>query len=684
MQIESPQRDPLKGSWAVLPHSILPPSKIATVPASREVLVVEDDDLLRGLIVDLLTKRGFTVVGVATGGDAVAQVLQKPPAPVLLLDQQLPDMKGQDVVSALAGCGIKAQFIMMTGLGDERFAVDMMKFGAVDYLVKDGMLLDVLPGVLERAFRTIESERLLQATERALRESEKRFRGLFQDMTAVAVHGFDRHGVVHYWNKASSELFGYAPHEVIGNNFIELIVPPEKRGEMTEKIRRMADSGEMESAGEVDFVRRDGAGVAVFSSCSIVQMPGRDPEMFGINVDLTERKRAEADREKLMEQLSQARKMESVGRLAGGVAHDFNNMLGVILGQAELALDMLEPGDSLQERLQEIRKAAERSAELTRQLLAFARKQTVQPRVLDLNETVEGMLKMLRRLVGEHIELKWMPCLRLGYVHIDPVQVHQILTNVCENARESIADTGTIIIKTERIPCNAEFCSRHEGSIPGDHACLTVADSGIGMDAEMLTHLFEPFFTTKKLGEGTGLGLATVYGVVKQNKGFIRVESQPGKGSAFHIYFPIHASAPAVSKASQAAATRGGKETIMLVEDEPAILKMITGMLEALGYTVVASGDPVAALELARTYQGKLDLLLTDVIMPGMNGKALAMAVTDLHPGIGLIFMSGYTANIIAPHGVLDEGVHFIQKPFFMHDLSARIRDALKDKLVKG
>ncbi len=668
-----------------MPHCAQPASfRHASVSPSRSVLVVEDDDLLRGLIVDLLGKRGFAVAGVGTGSDAVALLVQQQPVPVLLLDQQLPDMKGQDVVSALAGCGIKVQFIMMTGLGDERFAVDMMKFGAVDYLVKDGMLLEVLPGVLERAFRTIESERLLQATERALRESEKRFRGLFQDMTAVAVHGFDRHGIVHYWNKASAELFGYVPHEAIGSNIVDLIVPQEKRAEMTERIRWMADAGETEPACETELVRRDGACVAVFSSYSIVQMPGRDPEMFGINVDLTERKRAEAEREKLMEQLSQARKMESVGRLAGGVAHDFNNMLGVIFGQAELALDMLAPGDSLYERLQEIRKAAERSAELTRQLLAFARKQTVQPRVLDINETLEGMLKMLRRVVGEHIELQWLPGSRAGLIHIDPVQVHQILANLCENAREAIPDTGTISIKTERVTCSPEFCSRQEGCNPGDHTCLTVTDSGIGMDAEMQTHLFEPFFTTKRLGEGTGLGLATVYGVVKQNKGFIRVESQLGKGSSFHIYFPIHASAPVASRAATEAASRGGTETILLVEDEPAILKMITGMLESLGYTVIASGDPVAALELVRRYQGSLDLLLTDVIMPGMNGKALAMAVTELHPGIGLLFMSGYTANIIGPHGVLDEGVHFIQKPFFMHDLSARIRDALKDKQMKG
>ncbi len=394
---------------------------------------------------------------------------------------------------------------------------------------------------------------------------------------------------------------------------------------------------------------------------------------------ITERKRAEEEREKLTEQLTQSQKMESVGRLAGGVAHDFNNMLGVILGHTELALEQVDPALPLHGSLLEIQKAAERSASLTRQLLAFARKQTVAPKVLDLNDTVEGMLNMLQRLIGEDLDLVWRPGNNLGPVKVDPSQIDQIMANLCVNARDAIGDTGKVMIETDTAVFDESYCVEHPGFLTGEYVLLAVSDDGCGMDKETLDKLFEPFFTTKAMGKGTGLGLATVYGIVKQNNGFINVYSEPGHGSTFKIYLPRYA-----DKASQAPKDDAlksvvrGHETILLVEDEPGILKMTLAMLERQGYTVLAASTPGEAIRLAERYSGEIHLLVTDVVMPEMNGRDLAKNLIALYPNLKRLFMSGYTANVIAHHGVLDEGVHFIQKPFSSKDLAAEVRSALE------
>jgi two-component system cell cycle sensor histidine kinase/response regulator CckA len=377
----------------------------------------------------------------------------------------------------------------------------------------------------------------------------------------------------------------------------------------------------------------------------------------------------------LEQQLQQAQKMESVGRLAGGVAHDFNNMLGVILGHAEMALEQTDPAQPVYADLAEIRKAAERSSELTRQLLAFARKQTVAPRVLDLNEAVAGMFKMLERLIGEAIDLDWRPGTDLWPVKVDPSQVGQILTNLCVNARDAIADVGRVAIATRNTTLDPGYCASHAGAVPGEYVELAVSDNGCGIDKETMAKLFEPFFTTKDVGEGTGLGLATVYGIVKQNKGFVEVESEPGEGSTFTVYLPRHAAgAEQIEMEGAPVPAARGRETILLVEDEPAILKLATKMLESKGYTVVAASTPGEAIHLAREHRGEIHLLVTDVVMPEMNGRDLAKNVLSLYPQIRRLFMSGYTSDVIAHQGVLEEGVHFLQKPFSAHDLAAQVR----------
>jgi PAS domain S-box-containing protein len=384
------------------------------------------------------------------------------------------------------------------------------------------------------------------------------------------------------------------------------------------------------------------------------------------------------DLKKMETQLNQAQKMESVGRLAGGVAHDFNNMLGVILGHTELALLKADEDNDLISDLNEIQKAAKRSADITKQLLAFARKQTISPRQLDLNDTVESMLNMLRRLIGEDIDLVWQPSAHLWPLKMDPTQIDQILANLCVNARDAIDGVGKLTIETGKKTYDEEYCKEHAGFIPGDFVLLAVSDNGCGMDKDILGNLFEPFFTTKEVGKGTGLGLATIYGIVKQNNGFINVYSEPGQGSTFKIYLPRLVADEDTEKAvPEKKASAGGTETILLVEDEPMILDMTTTMLEMSGYTVLAAASPDEAIRLAKDHTGKIHLLMSDVVMPEMNGRDLAGQITALYPGIRLLFMSGYTANVIAHHGVLDDGVAFIQKPFSMADMTEKVRELL-------
>ena len=395
---------------------------------------------------------------------------------------------------------------------------------------------------------------------------------------------------------------------------------------------------------------------------------------------LEERKCTETERETLREQLNQVQKLESVGRLAGGVAHDFNNMLGVILGHTELALMKVDPAQPLCSDLQEIRKAAERSAKLVRQLLAFARKETIAPKVLDLNKTVEGMLQMLRRLLSEDIDLSWNPCPLECQVKMDPSQIDQILANLCVNARDAIFGVGKIMIETAPVVFDERYCLTHAGYVAGEFIMLAVSDDGCGMAKEVQDKIFEPFFTTKAVGEGTGLGLATVFGIVKQNNGFINVYSEPGHGTTFKIYLPRHSTTTLAKKPDVPEPEKRGNETVLLVEDQAEILELGKMMLESFGYAVLASGTPDEAISLAGINAGKINLLMTDVVMPGMNGRELAKKLEPIIPELTCLFMSGYTADVIAHRGVLDEGVYFIQKPFSMRTLAGKVREALDKK----
>ena len=503
--------------------------------------------------------------------------------------------------------------------------------------------------------------------EDALRASDERYRKAFMTSPdAIFITRFPDGGFVSV-NEGFTKMTGYTEDEVIGKLPLEIDIwkYPEDRKKVIEEFLTKGEVRNFESR----FLTKSGE-ITGLMSVSRIDLNGVQHNLC-IARDITKHKALEA-------QLQQAQKMESIGRLAGGVAHDFNNMLSVILGYSELAIKKAGGDNPLQHHLAQILDAARRSASLTRQLLAFARQQTIAPIVLDLNKTIESMLKMLQRLIGEDINLKWHPKADLWPVKIDPSQVDQILANLCVNARDAIADVGKITIETENCTLNKEYCANHPGFMLGDYLKLTVSDDGYGMAKEVQANLFEPFFTTKEMGKGTGLGLATVYGIVKQNNGFINVYSEQGHGTSFTIYLLRHiAKAEKTRPTSQPVIAARGHETILLVEDELAILEMATTMLEGQGYTVRAAVTPGEAIRMAREHQGEIDLLVTDVVMPEMNGRDLAKNLISLYPDLKRLFMSGYTANVIAHHGVLDEGVCFIQKPFSIEELSAKVREAL-------
>jgi PAS domain S-box-containing protein len=512
--------------------------------------------------------------------------------------------------------------------------------------------------------------------ETALRASEEHYRSLFEHMlngVAYCQMLFDneqpRDFIYLSVNRAFESLTGLT--NVVGKKVTEVIPGiRESDPKLFEAYGRVAATGVPERIETYVTALKMWFWISVFSH-------RRDHfvAVFDVVDDL---KRAEAEREELQNQLLQAQKMESIGRLAGGIAHDFNNMLSVINGHAELALDQVPESDPTHDDLWEILSAGRRSATLTRQLLAFARQQTIQPKVIDLNQVVSGTLKMLGRLIGEDIELVWTPDPNLWKVHIDPAQIDQVLANLVVNSRDAIAGVGKVALSTSNELLREADCSGIEGSLPGKYVRLRVTDTGCGIDKQTMARIFEPFFTTKKDGEGTGLGLATVYGVVKQNNGFIDVHSEPGKGTTFNIHLPRSENVLTTTAETESMPEiPRGTETVLLVEDEENVLRMVRGLLGSTGYTVLVANSPQEATEVAEQFPGVIDLLVTDLIMPGMNGRELANQLTASRPGLRCLYMSGYPADVIAHHGMIDAGVRLIQKPFSLKLLARNVREAI-------
>ncbi len=516
---------------------------------------------------------------------------------------------------------------------------------------------------------------------RRAEEEQERNRQTYLDIyhsVSEAIYIHDRQGVFIDVNRGAELMYGYTREELIGKTPVDVGAPG--RNDMAVVVRAMEEVTRTGKPQQFEFWGRRKNG-EVFLKDVIINA-GR---YFGREVfittarDITAHRRAEEERQRLQEQLAQSHKMESIGRVAGGVAHDFNNMLGVIIGRADLAMEQLGPDHPVHADLQEIARSARRSADLTRQLLAFARKQPVAPRVLDLNEAVGGTLKMLRRLIGEQVELDWRPAAGLWPVCVDPVQVDQVLANLCVNARDALPRGGRVVIETANQEVSAATAAERGGVVAGGYVRLVVSDNGCGMEADVLPHIFEPFYTTKAVGQGTGLGLATVYGIVSQNGGCIRATSEPGRGTRFEILLPRTAGepAPAAPGGTGRAPQRAEPAArILLVEDEPALLDLCRVVLEQAGHQVRATGCPLEALRWLENGE-QPDLLLTDIMMPELNGWELARRVKDRHPRMRVLYMSGYAADEVEGGPTGEVASSLLQKPFASAELLARVRELL-------
>jgi two-component system cell cycle sensor histidine kinase/response regulator CckA len=764
-----------------------------STPTRIRALILEDSRRDAELCIRELKKAGIEVeADLVDTEDAFVQKLQSREYDVVLSDYGIPTWSGVEAFRRLKQTGKNTPFILITGMLGEEAAVDLIKEGIADYILKDRLVR--LPSAVRRAMqeKTTRDER--ERALLALYESEERFR-LLLDSAAEAIYGIDlrgdctfcnaactrllgydnrdsllgkqMHSLIHhtrsdgtpypekecriyealqkgegthvddevlwrkdgtnfsaeYWSypmfrsgtqigavvtflditerKKAEERFqkafnanpepitiatvaegryidvnesflrvtGYEREEVIGRTSLELKFweRPEDRARFFEILKKQGSVRNL----EITYLTKSGERRTGLDSAEVIEVAG-EKCVIAIFRDFTEQKFLE-------KQLRQAQKMEAVGQLAGGIAHDFNNLLGVIIGYSEILEERLDRNHPLRPKAAQIKKAGQSAAGLTRQLLAFSRQQMLEPKVLDLNAILADTLKMLQRLIGEDIELITIPGPALGRVKVDPGQIEQIVMNLVVNARDAMPQGGRLIITVANAKMDEVTIRQHPGAVPGSYVMLTVSDTGCGMDQETQTRIFEPFFTTKEVGKGTGLGLSTVYGVVKQSGGYISVYSEPGRGTTFKIYFPRIEEAMTASEPDTSGKEIGrGRETILLVEDAQALRELAHELLEDSGYTVLEAADGADAIRVAEQYRQPILLLITDVVMPGMDGRKLAGHMAHSYPGMKVLYMSGYTADAIAHHGVLDSGLVLLQKPFTRESLNRKVREVLE------
>ncbi len=531
----------------------------------------------------------------------------------------------------------------------------------------------------------VNSEDVTESTTAAfsLRRAEQSFATLVRNLAgAVYRCRNDEEWTLEFISQGCLPITGYQPNDLIGNRIASLGSLVHRDDAARVRASCQASLAERrDCSNEYRIVHRDGSVRWVWDRAQgIYDDAGTLLHIEGLLIDITDRLKETEERNQLNEQLLHAQRVASIGRLAGGVAHDFNNLVAVVLGHADLLGSQVPAHSPLHEHITEIRSAAERSVHLTRQLLGFARRQPIAPTVLDLNSSVDAALSMLRRLIGESIEVGWVPGSEIWPVRMDPTQLDQILTNLCVNARDAMETGGALLLGTANVELDASFAATHAGAVIGEYVRLQVVDSGTGMDDHTLAHIFDPFFTTKEVGRGTGLGMATVYGIVKQNRGYIDVISAPDAGTTINVYLPRHVAVvePEVDVAVGSNAPRG-TESILLVEDDLALLRTGELVLTSLGYTVVATHSPVEAAVMGTTGGLHFDLLVTDIVMPGLTGRILADHLIAELPGIAVLYMSGYTSMENAPPG---GSRHFIAKPFTPAELARKVRDVLDARVL--
>jgi len=512
-------------------------------------------------------------------------------------------------------------------------------------------------------------------TQKALQESEEKFRTLAESSPFAIMIYQDNRWI--YANPTAENMCGYTADELCRMNFWDF-VHPDDLSLVQERGKARQSGQQAQQTYEFRIIARDGIVKWVILNGASIVFQGKPAGLISV-FDITDRKQAEQDREKLQNQLRQSQKLESVGLLAGGVAHDLNNLLQPILGYAELLLMAETSGETGKRYIQQIIGTVERARDLVRQLMAFGRKQILEIQSLDINQVIANFSRLLRRTLREDIQITLIPGPQPGMIRADKSQIEQILMNLAVNAQDAMPDGGSLTIETKPVTLDAHVAARFPDIVPGDYVCLLISDTGTGMDPKTAQQIFDPFFTTKEMGKGTGLGLSTVYGIVRQHGGHIQVYSEPNQGTVFQVYFPVSSEDVAAEPPAKTdrKPVMGGHETILVAEDEAIVRDLTHAMLSQLGYRVLVAETAKKCLDLAKAHGDSIDLLLTDVVMPEMSGKELHAQIAKLNPDIRVLFMSGYTANIIAHRGILDEGVQFIQKPFSLQALAEKIRHVL-------
>lgn len=644
-----------------------------TIDEALSILVVEDDEGLRRLIRKRLERKKFKVETVETGKASLARLMSNPNV-LLLLDYKLPDMTGRELIENLVGNGYAVPFIVITGHGDERIAVEMMKLGAMDYLVKDQALLEVLPRVMDQIQTQIITQKKLSRVKKALYESEERFKMLFNRGTdAIFVQEIKNgeYGNFIEVNEIACQRLGYTREELLQMSMKNIEIPADTNtNQEAAGLPINGTSGKPHQLYEAIQITKQGQRICVENNAHLIDLEEK-PAILCISRDITPRKQLE-------EQLRQAQKMETIGKLAGGIAHDFNNLLTAIMGYSELVLVNLEPDNPYRENLEEIRLAGKRASSLTQQLLAFSRKQILKPKILDLNQVVKGMERMLVRIIGEDIHLDSQLEPRLDKIKADTSQMEQIILNLTVNAVDAMPDGGTLTIKTQNINFPQDAANRPADSRPGNFVYLSFYDSGAGIDKKVISQIFEPFFTTK--ANGTGLGLSVVYGIVKQHNGWIDVHSEPGGGTTFSIYFPALASdeeeylEPEVSLME----VGGNGEKILFVEDETGVREFSTKALRDYGYEVTEAVNAGEAGEIFEKQKGNFHLVVCDIVLPDKSGIELTENLQSLHQNLKILLISGYADHRSHWKDLVKKGIPFLQKPYSLVDLLKTVKEAVE------
>jgi two-component system cell cycle sensor histidine kinase/response regulator CckA len=654
---------------------------VANQPA--RVLIVDDEPQNRQLLQVMLAPEGYLVVTAASGEEALAVVKQTPPD-LVLLDIMMPGLDGYEVVAKIKADPTTRNIpvILVTALEDRSSRMRGLNAGAEDFLTKPVDRAELTARVRNlislKAYgdyhdtysRLLEAEIGSRTAE--LVDSERLYRSTF-DNAPVGVAHVALDGRWSRVNQRLCDFLGYSREDLQSVNAREILETAELPGEAEALLCLAEGTLDRHVVDERRYRRQDGVSVWARVKTSVHRdFEGGAQHFIMVVEDITERRALEA-------QVRQASKMEAVGRLASGVAHDFNNLLSVVLSYSELLAEDLTEDDPMRADLEEIRGAGLRAVALTRQLLAFGRQQVMQPKIVDLREIVAAMERMLGRVIGEDVELTSTAALEVGKVRVDPGQVEQVIMNLAVNARDAMPQGGRLTISTDEVILDENFASEHIGWKPGRHVMLTVTDTGTGMDKATLGRIFEPFFTTKAVGKGTGLGLATVFGIVRQSGGSIRVDSEPGRGTVFTMYFPVadHDAVGRISAPPFEPQVLQGAETILLVEDEERVRTLACTILRKYGYNVLEAPGGGEALLLCEQHKATIDLLLTDVVMPRMNGRQVAERVLLLRPGIKVLYMSGYADDAIVRRDAEADAIAFVQKPITPEVLARKVREAL-------